>query len=92
MKLKIAPGADVDDVAAVRAAVGADVTLQADANGSYTLDDADRLVAARRRTGSRVIEQPLAPDALLDHARLGERLRHRSASTRGSRAEASYAT
>ena len=73
-KLKIAPGHDVDVVAAVRAEGGADVTLQADANGSYTLADADRL-ARLDEFGLACLEQPLAPDALLDHAKLGPRLR-----------------
>ena len=75
MKLKIAPGHDVDAVAAVRAEVGPGVTLQVDANGSYTLADADRL-AALDALGVACLEQPLAPDALLDHARLAARMRH----------------
>jgi O-succinylbenzoate synthase len=72
LKLKIAPGADIDAVAAVRDAVGADLTLQADANASYTLADADRL-AVLDQYALACLEQPLAPDALLDHARLSER-------------------
>ena len=74
IKLKIVPGHDVDVVASVRKAVGDDVAVQADANGSYTLDDADRL-RALDDFGVASLEQPLAPDALLDHARLAERLR-----------------
>jgi O-succinylbenzoate synthase len=73
LKVKIEPGADVDAIAAARDAVGPDVTLQADANGSFAIADADRL-AALDEYALRCIEQPLAPDALLDHARLGERL------------------
>jgi O-succinylbenzoate synthase len=73
LKIKIAPDADLDRIAAVRDAVGSDVTLQADANGTYTLVDADRL-AALDQYALRCLEQPLPPDALLDHARLGERL------------------
>jgi O-succinylbenzoate synthase len=76
IKLKIAPGDDIDAVAAVRAAVGADVVLQADANGSYDLTDVDHLVGLDQYELSS-LEQPLAPDALLDHARLAERLRTR---------------
>jgi O-succinylbenzoate synthase len=73
LKVKIVPGVDTDTIGAVRDAVGSDVTLQADANGSYHLDDADRLIALDDY-GLTCLEQPLAPDALLDHARLGERL------------------
>lgn len=74
LKLKIARGHDVASVAAVRAGVGDDVTLQADANGSYTLADAEHL-AALDGLGVVCLEQPLAPDGLLDHARLAARLR-----------------
>jgi o-succinylbenzoate synthase len=73
LKLKIAPGHDVEVVAAVRAEVGPDVTLQVDANGSYTLADADHL-AALDPLNVACFEQPLAPDALVDHARLAARL------------------
>jgi O-succinylbenzoate synthase len=78
VKLKIAPGHDVEVVAAVRAEIGSSVTLQVDANGSYTLDDADRLEALDPFDLG-CIEQPLAPDALLDHAQLAKRLRTRIA-------------
>ena len=74
LKLKIAPGHDVDPVAAVRAEVGPDVVLQVDANGSYTLADSD-VLAGFDELGVACLEQPLAPDALLDHARLATRLR-----------------
>ena len=74
IKLKIAPGHDVDVVAAVRAEVGAQIVLQADANGSYTLADADHL-AALDAFDLACLEQPLAPDALVDHARLAARVR-----------------
>jgi O-succinylbenzoate synthase len=73
LKLKIAPGHDVEVVTAVRAAVGPDVTLQVDANGSYTLADAEHL-AALDPLDLACFEQPLAPDALVDHARLAARL------------------
>jgi O-succinylbenzoate synthase len=73
LKLKIEPKHDVAVVAAVRGAVGDDVTIQADANGSYALDDVDRL-RALDAFGLACLEQPLAPPGLLDHARLGEQL------------------
>ena len=74
LKVKIAPGADVEEIGAVRRELGAEVTLQVDANGSYSLADADRL-AALDDLGVACLEQPLAPDALLDHAALATRLR-----------------
>jgi o-succinylbenzoate synthase len=74
MKLKIMRGHDIDTVAAVRAEVGADVTLQVDANGSYAPADTDHLEQLDAFELA-CFEQPLAPDALLDHARLAARLR-----------------
>ena len=67
LKLKIAPGHDVTVVSAVRAEIGPGVTLQIDANGSYELADADRLVPIDTLDVA-CFEQPLAPDALVDHA------------------------
>ncbi len=74
LKLKVAPGHDVDLVRAVRAHVGDDVMLQVDANGAYTLDDADHL-ARLDAYDLLLIEQPLADDDLLGHAELARRLR-----------------
>lgn len=73
IKLKIAPGWDVEVVSAIRAAFG-DVMLQVDANGSYTLDQADDL-AALDEFDLACIEQPLAFDDLWQHAELQRRLR-----------------
>src|SRR5687767_3835179 len=42
IKIKISPGADIEYVAAVRAALP-DAHLMADANNAYTLADADHL-------------------------------------------------
>jgi o-succinylbenzoate synthase len=69
IKLKIRPGWDVEPVRAVREAFGPDVLLQVDANAAYTLDSVDDL---RRldEFGLACIEQPLAWDALLEHAEL----------------------
>jgi O-succinylbenzoate synthase len=74
VKIKIAPGRDVDWVAAVRAACGDAAHLMADANSAYTLDDADRL-AALDPLDLMMIEQPLAWDDLVQHAALQQRLR-----------------
>lgn len=73
IKLKIAPGADVDWVAAVRRALGPEAPLMADANSAYTPEDADRL-AALDDLGLMMIEQPLEHDDLLRHAALQKRL------------------
>lgn len=74
VKLKIAPGRDVEWLAAVRGALGADAHLMADANNAYTLDDAERL-AQLDAFGLMMIEQPLAWDDLVRHAELQRRLR-----------------
>jgi O-succinylbenzoate synthase len=74
VKIKIAPGRDVDWVRAVRTAVGDEAHLMADANNAYTLADADRL-AALDDLGLMMIEQPLAHDDLVRHATLQRRLR-----------------
>jgi O-succinylbenzoate synthase len=72
-KLKIAPGHDLNVVDAVRAELGPGIGLQVDANGSYALTDAEHL---RRLDPLELtcFEQPLAPDALVDHARLAAQL------------------
>lgn len=74
IKLKIQPGWDVEVVAAVRAALGGEVMLQADANAAYTLDDAGAL-AKLDEFDLACIEQPLEWDALPEHAELQRRIR-----------------
>jgi o-succinylbenzoate synthase len=69
LKLKIAPGHDVALTRSVRAEVGDAIALAVDANGSYSFEQAIEL-AALDGLGLQCIEQPLAPDALLDHALL----------------------
>lgn len=73
IKIKIKPGRDVDDTAAVRDAYGA-IPLQVDANSAYTMADADTL-AELDRFDLLLIEQPLQEDDLVDHATLARRLR-----------------
>ncbi|NYF15237.1 O-succinylbenzoate synthase [Microbacterium sp. AK009] len=73
IKIKIKPGRDVADTAAVREAFG-EVPLQVDANSAYTLADLDTL-AALDAFDLLLIEQPLQEDDLVDHAVLAERLR-----------------
>jgi O-succinylbenzoate synthase len=73
IKIKIKPGRDVADTAAVREAFGG-IRLQVDANSAYTLADADTL-AELDRFDLLLIEQPLQEDDLVDHAALARRLR-----------------
>jgi o-succinylbenzoate synthase len=77
-KLKIQPGWDLDPLRAVRATVGDEVALLADANGSYRSDAIDHLATlgrlADRDLGLVAIEQPFAPEDLVGHARLARRI------------------
>lgn len=70
VKLKIAPGWDIEPVRAVRRAFG-DLDLHVDANGAYT-ESTEHLAALRSLDDHRLtmIEQPFAPRNLLAHARL----------------------
>lgn len=73
IKIKIRPGRDVADTAAVRDAFGA-IPLQVDANSAFTLADVDTL-AELDRFDLLLIEQPLQEDDLVDHATLARQLR-----------------
>jgi O-succinylbenzoate synthase len=68
IKIKIKPGQDLKLMDAVRARFP-DIQLMADANSAYTLDDLD-LLKQFDRYRLMMIEQPLTPGDLLDHARL----------------------
>ncbi|TCM41213.1 o-succinylbenzoate synthase [Kribbella sp. VKM Ac-2568] len=70
VKLKIAPGWDVEPVRAVRAEYP-DLDLHVDANGIYS-ESAEHLAAllALDEFGLTMIEQPFAPRNLLAHTRL----------------------
>ncbi|GIW88787.1 MAG: o-succinylbenzoate synthase [Isosphaeraceae bacterium] len=72
VKLKIAPGHDIDVVRHVRRRYP-DLPLQVDANSAYSLEDADHL-AQLDAFNLLLIEQPLAHDDIVDHARLQARL------------------
>lgn len=72
IKLKIAPGRDIDVVAAVRSLVGDEFALQVDANGAYDETQIDRLVELDR-FGLQFIEQPFAANDLDAHRRLAAR-------------------
>lgn len=73
IKIKIKPGRDIAETAAVRDAFGT-IPLQIDANSAYTLADAD-ILAELDRFDLLLIEQPLQEDDLVDHAALAQRLR-----------------
>jgi O-succinylbenzoate synthase len=68
VKLKIVPGSDVEPVAAVRAHHPG-LTLWADANGSYSLDDLDAL-RALDALDLGLLEQPLPESNLLGSAKI----------------------
>ena len=73
IKLKIGPGHDVEVVRQVRERFG-DIPLQVDANSAYSLRDIDTL---KRLDAYNLllIEQPLAHDDIIDHARLQSALK-----------------
>ncbi len=72
IKVKIEPGWDVDMLAAVRARYP-EISLMADANSAYELDDAPRLREVDHY-GLLMLEQPLTAGDLLDHAALQAQL------------------
>jgi len=69
IKIKIKPGFDLEPVHAIRERFGPDVPLMVDANSAYTLADIAHLQKLDAY-GLLMIEQPLAHDDLVDHARL----------------------
>lgn len=74
IKVKIQPGSDIEFVRAVRAALGSDVHLMADANSAYRISDADHL-AKLDAFDLIMLEQPLGQDDLVRHAELQRRLK-----------------
>lgn len=74
IKLKIKPGSDVQLVQSVRARFPS-ITLSVDANSAYTLDHDVDLLKQLDQYDLLMIEQPLAPGDLLDHAKLQRALR-----------------
>jgi len=76
VKIKVAPGWDEAAVAAARRGLeGSDLPLTVDANGAYEWPRDERALRALDDAGLLYIEQPLHPDELVGHARLGEALR-----------------
>ena len=72
LRVKVGPGRAALHLRALRDQLGDDVPLQADANGSFEEDDPE--LAALDELALTCIEQPLAPDDLLGHARLAGRI------------------
>lgn len=71
IKLKIEPGSDIEHVAAVRDLIGPDVPLQVDANTAYRRTDGQHL-AQLDQFDLLLIEQPLAEEDIVGHARLAD--------------------
>ena len=69
IKLKIEPGSDIEQVAAVRDLIGPDTPLQVDANTAYRRTDGSHL-ARLDEFDLLLIEQPLPDDDIIGHARL----------------------
>jgi O-succinylbenzoate synthase len=72
VKIKIAPGWDAVPVRAARDTLaGSGVPLTVDANGAYRWPEDAPVLRALDEFGLLYIEQPLPPDELVGHARLG---------------------
>jgi L-alanine-DL-glutamate epimerase-like enolase superfamily enzyme len=71
-KVKVGTGLsrDLDRVAAVRAALGDEVSLAVDANGGWTLSEARKALRPLEELKITAIEQPLPPGSLAEIARL----------------------
>lgn len=76
IKVKVAPDRDVEYVSAVRSAVGGEVSLSVDANGSYSMENTNHLAALDTldTLGLTMIEQPLGVDDLVAHSEIQRRL------------------
>ena len=75
VKIKVAPGWDAEPVRAARAALaGTAIPLTVDANGGYEWPEHESNLRALDEAELLYIEQPLAPDEVLGHARLAEML------------------
>lgn len=75
VKIKVAPGWDIaPSNVALEAMAGTGLPLTVDANGAYEWPAHKENLAALDRMGLLYIEQPLAPDELVAHARLAREL------------------
>ncbi|PYP80108.1 MAG: o-succinylbenzoate synthase [Gemmatimonadetes bacterium] len=76
VKIKVAPGWDEIAVRAARVGMArTDVPLTVDANGAYRWPEHEPALRALDDAGLLYIEQPLAPDELVGHARLAHVLK-----------------
>jgi o-succinylbenzoate synthase len=75
VKVKIAPGADVETLGGLRSAFPL-LGIQADANGAYHLEEPSHLASLRGLDSLELLclEQPLDPDDLAGHAELASLL------------------
>ncbi|MGE7622286.1 o-succinylbenzoate synthase [Viridibacillus sp. NPDC096237] len=73
MKVKIKPGKDIEVIQAIREKFP-QVPLMADANSAYTLDDIE-LLKKLDEYNLMMIEQPLASDDIINHAKLQKHLK-----------------
>jgi O-succinylbenzoate synthase len=73
IKIKIKPGHDLKLVQAVRSRYK-DIVLSVDANAAYSLDRDAALMKELDNYNLLMIEQPLAPGDLVDHAKLQQQL------------------
>jgi L-alanine-DL-glutamate epimerase-like enolase superfamily enzyme len=60
VKLKVGVGDDEARVAAVRAAIGPQPRLRQDANGAWSVDEAERALAVLSRHGLELVEEPVS--------------------------------
>jgi O-succinylbenzoate synthase len=75
VKIKVAPGWDAAPVKAAKEVMsGSSIPLTVDANGAYEWPDHEPNLRGIDDLGLLYIEQPLAPDELVGHARLGQQL------------------
>ena len=74
IKIKIKPGKDVQLVEAIRARFP-DITLSVDANSAYSLNGDLSMVQQLDQHNLLMIEQPLAPGDLVDHAKLQRKIK-----------------
>src|SRR5690606_20060086 len=72
-KLKLGSANDVGQVTAIRVGLGEDVAIRLDANGSWSLDEAESILAGLEPLGIELAEQPVADltDLALLRARTG---------------------
>jgi muconate cycloisomerase len=66
VKVKVGFDGDLDNVRAVRDALGPDASIRADANGAWQPDEALRAIAGLAELGVECVEQPLPRTALAE--------------------------